>query len=71
MTAPRRLVAILAADVVGHSRLVGKDEEGTVQPHRAGSKERHGRTRLPFRLIVPAARAPGAGTCTEAAHPVC
>ena len=27
---PRRLVAILAADVVGYSRLVGEDEEGTI-----------------------------------------
>ncbi len=33
MTAPkvsRKLVAILAADVVGYSRLVGQDEEGTI-----------------------------------------
>jgi class 3 adenylate cyclase/TolB-like protein/Tfp pilus assembly protein PilF len=29
MTATRRLVAILAADVVGYSRLMGADEEGT------------------------------------------
>ena len=28
-TATRRLVAILAADVVGYSRLMGADEEGT------------------------------------------
>jgi class 3 adenylate cyclase len=27
----RRLVAILAADVVGYSRLVGEDEEGTLR----------------------------------------
>ena len=26
---PRKLVAILYADVVGYSRLMGKDEEGT------------------------------------------
>ena len=26
----RRLAAILAADVVGYSRLVGMDEEGTI-----------------------------------------
>jgi hypothetical protein len=71
MTAARRLAAIHAVDVVGYSRLMGKDEERTVQPHRAGSKERHGRTRLPFSLIVPAACAPSAGTCTEAAHPMC
>ena len=28
-TATRRLAAILAADVVGYSRLMGADEEGT------------------------------------------
>ena len=28
-TASRRLAAILAADVVGYSRLMGADEEGT------------------------------------------
>jgi TolB-like protein/class 3 adenylate cyclase/TPR repeat protein len=36
-TAPRRLAAILAADVVGYSRLMGEDEEGTaraVREHR-------------------------------------
>jgi class 3 adenylate cyclase len=35
-TATRRLTAILAADVVGYSRLMGADEEGTherVQAH--------------------------------------
>jgi len=37
MTAPRRLAAILAADVAGYSRLMGADEEGTherLQAHR-------------------------------------
>ena len=29
MAATRRLAAILAADVVGYSRLMGADEEGT------------------------------------------
>ena len=29
MTAARRLTAILAADVVGYSRLMGEDEAGT------------------------------------------
>ena len=29
VTAARRLVAILAADVVGYSRLMGEDEAGT------------------------------------------
>ena len=31
MTAPRRLAAILAADVVGYSRLMGEDEAGTAR----------------------------------------
>ena len=30
MAAPRRLSAILAADVAGYSRLMGVDEEGTL-----------------------------------------
>ena len=29
MSAPRKLVAILAADIAGYSRLTGLDEEGT------------------------------------------
>src|SRR6516162_5648665 len=38
MASTRRLAAILAADMVGYSRLMGLDEAGTVQPlreHRA------------------------------------
>jgi adenylate cyclase len=31
----RRLAAILAADVVGYSRLIGADEEGTLAQLRA------------------------------------
>jgi class 3 adenylate cyclase len=31
MTSTRRLAAILAADVAGHSRLMGADEEGTLE----------------------------------------
>ena len=34
MTAARRLAAILAADVVGYSRLMGEDEAGTAQAVR-------------------------------------
>jgi adenylate cyclase len=30
MSATRKLAAILAADVVGHSRLTGEGEEGTL-----------------------------------------
>src|SRR6202007_2723018 len=33
--APRRLAAILAADVVGYSRLMGADEEGTHERFKA------------------------------------
>ena len=35
MTATRRLAAILAADVVGYSRLIGADESGTLQAFKA------------------------------------
>jgi adenylate cyclase len=35
MTAIRRLAAILAADVAGYSRLIGADEEGTLNRLRA------------------------------------
>ena len=33
MTAARRLAAILAADVVGYSRLMGEDKASMGQPH--------------------------------------
>ena len=35
MSQTRRLAAILAADVVGHSRLMGADEEGTLERLKA------------------------------------
>src|SRR5438552_8435278 len=35
MTATRRLAAILAADVAGYSRLIGEDEEGTLNRLRS------------------------------------
>src|SRR5262249_29457188 len=41
MTAIRRLVAVLAADVAGYSRLMGQDEAGTAQAlrqHRAAAE---------------------------------
>ena len=41
MTAPRRLAAILAADVAGYSRLMGEDEAGTaraVREHRDAAR---------------------------------
>jgi adenylate cyclase len=37
--AKRKLAAILAADVVGYSKLVGSDEEGTVERRRALRRE--------------------------------
>jgi hypothetical protein len=39
----RKLVAILAADVVGYSRLVGLDEEGTLPRLKALRRENHRR----------------------------
>jgi adenylate cyclase len=45
MTAARRLAAILAADVVGYSRLMGEDEAGTA---RSGDGDRS-RIRWPAR----------------------
>ena len=39
MTATRRLAAILAADVVGYSRLMGADEEGTHERVKAHLRE--------------------------------
>jgi adenylate cyclase len=35
MPATRRLAAILAADVAGYSRLIGADEQGTLERLRA------------------------------------
>jgi adenylate cyclase len=35
MTATRRLAAVLAADVAGYSRLIGADEEGTLNRLRS------------------------------------
>ena len=35
MTTTRRLAAILAADVAGYSRLIGADEDGTLQGFKA------------------------------------
>jgi adenylate cyclase len=39
MTATRRLAAILAADVAGYSRLMGADEEGTLERLKAMRRE--------------------------------
>jgi adenylate cyclase len=39
MTQTRRLAAILAADVTGYSRLMGADEEGTLERLKALRRE--------------------------------
>src|SRR5215469_16647398 len=39
MTAIRRLAAILAADVAGYSRLMGADEDGTLERLKALRRE--------------------------------
>ena len=39
MAAPRRLAAILAADVAGYSRLMGADEEGTLERLKAHRRQ--------------------------------
>ena len=39
MPAVRRLAAILAADVAGYSRLLGVDEEGTLDRLKAHRRE--------------------------------
>src|SRR5437763_13220528 len=39
MSAPRKLAAILAADVAGYSRLTGADEEGTLKRLRKVRRE--------------------------------
>ena len=39
MASTRRLAAILAADIVGYSRLMGADEEGTLRQLKAHRKE--------------------------------
>ena len=40
MNQARRLAAILAADVAGYSRLMGADEEGTLECLKALRRER-------------------------------
>jgi class 3 adenylate cyclase len=39
MPATRRLAAILAADVAGYSRLMGMDEEGTLERLKAHRRQ--------------------------------
>ena len=61
-TATRRLAAILAADVVGYSRLMGADEEGTHERFKAHLvelidpkiREHHGRIAHSRNCLAPA-----------------
>jgi len=39
MATTRRLAAILAADIAGYSRLMGEDEEGTLERLKALRRE--------------------------------
>jgi hypothetical protein len=58
MTAARRLAAILAADIVGCSRLTGEDEVGTAQAvneHREAARP-GGATRNDRLTLMPAGR---------------
>ena len=57
----RRLAAILAADVVGYSRLMGENEEGTLAALPAARQLFPGRPGLPshFRLELVHLRAGG------------
>src|SRR3982074_1331479 len=60
----RRLAAIVAADVVGYSRLMGRDENGTLARFKGHMTERHEATlvRPGRRRVKPTgARALGAG----------
>jgi hypothetical protein len=74
----RRLAAILAADVVGYSRLIGADEAGTLARLRAlrhegrsaGSGQRWARLQDHRRLPVPAS-APSIARSSNSCSRVC
>jgi class 3 adenylate cyclase len=51
MSQTRRLAAILAADVAGYSRLMGADEEGTLERLKALRRERKQAGRHGWRAI--------------------
>ncbi len=75
MSQTRRLAAILAADVAGYSRLMGADEEGTLERLKAlrcelldpKIAESHGR--IPASTPVPWPTSAGAGLLYTAAAP--
>jgi class 3 adenylate cyclase len=46
MSQTRRLAAILAADVAGYSRLMGADEEGTLERLKASTQSQNRREAL-------------------------
>ena len=52
----RKLAAILAADVVGYSRLMGRDESGTLARFRSATEQRkhlfQDRTNAKYRLVL-------------------
>ena len=57
VSATRRLAAILAADVAGYSRLIGADEEGTLERLRSirnavDGHPRHRRSEQLDRLVI-------------------
>jgi adenylate cyclase len=81
MSQTRRLAAILAADVVGYSRLMGADEEGTLEHLKALRRglvdpkiaEHHGRIvkttgdglLVEFASVVDAVRCGAVSRCNE------
>jgi hypothetical protein len=52
MTAARRLVAILAPDVVGYPRLMGEDEAETARPTRMRARSTRRRPPWPKRWMI-------------------
>ena len=72
MTAARRLAAILAADVVGYSRLMGEDEAGTARVVRTARGDAADRFDANDRF--PQSRRPPSQSSTSAsrrARPLC
>ena len=69
MSPTRRLAAILAADVAGYSRLMGADEEGTLERLKALRRELVGREEIVTRLrAITSVVIPDAGQHRNAEH---
>ena len=49
----RRLAAILAADIAGYSRLIGADEEGTLERLRCKRRSKNPSPKRPDRPVAP------------------